>query len=360
MNKQLKIGFFVLVPISVVLLIMIMILSYFEEPEVEVVTVPQSGLSNSVFVSQNMSYMSNEALTTEHPFTTVPYTVDVMDSSKASVDGGTVYTWGDYYLYLSEIPLADDLEPTIKTQLCDILLYGSSPENISIEEFITQSGYVNGFSATYHGYKLTLEVENGTDITTYLLLYELCFDEIVYADSPSKLIVGAMTPVYSTDSLASCKMLIDAVVHTFYYDASLAKKIENRKRLEEHVTQQESSDYIEPVQPFEPVDELIPEVEEESAEEGIDAPVTGEKEISRSVLISDSNGTVTVEWEPSDVSADVILTSIDKSVQVAPAETAPGEVVFSVEDFESGVYIVTVSGDEPLSDVSAIFQKKSE
>lgn len=197
---------------------------------------PESGLSDSIFDSQNGSYAENEELPYNRALKYSPYSIDVPSDVSADVEDGTSYTISSSdYAFVTEYAKKDkDNRPTIiSKQLGKAYIMDLSLEHCIMEEVASEEGFLNGNAMHYYGYKAQFANKDNAGYIVYIMGYEvdLTEDMSVY--------FAISTKTATTEALNIYKKWLDAMAMTLRYDSAVADAIEEQKALEEQETLEE-------------------------------------------------------------------------------------------------------------------------
>lgn len=229
MDKKVKIRIIVCGVLSVLCLAFFIVLGFFTMPEVVVVDLPSSELSQSVFDSQNMFYEEVDGYSVINSFQNVPYTISTVNGPKASFGYGNTYKYEPYYFYYSEIKQEDVLEEALKAELTDVLLLSAEPSDTTIRVLSEENGYLNGCHASFYVLELNAKKEN-LQTTAYMCLYRLHFDESIY-ETEWDMLVGCMTEgAYTTNNLSNLQIFAKSAISTLKYDKALDEIIKKRDK----------------------------------------------------------------------------------------------------------------------------------
>lgn len=348
MTKKQKLALTIIVSLIVVLLIFIWILNLFAKNTPDPVEYPAGNLSDSIFESQNNVYTPSQNYGLTHTFSLIPYSIDTVDAECAKIDTGAVYVSGSAYFFYSEIDKGANMGDCVKSQFSQVLEYGAEPDTCNIEVLLTETGFINGFTAEYQ--VLHLSVPSSTSESgfkdAYMVLYRLEIDDGDEYPDNYDMIIGVGTQALSTETLAMCKALLDEDVLTIQYDSKLAKQLI------------ESMDVSEETEAVEAVEEteLLEEGTEESSEtsDGDDAGELVNEEVNENdyktmgILLKQNykDLTVVVDWTNMEETPTLVFCDVREESVYNPETTMDGRVVFHVGEIEGGVYMVKILGWE--------------
>ena len=322
-----KLALIFFVTICIMLLVLLGLLNYVEADVPEEIIYPKSGLSESLFVSQNMKYTPDEKLTKEHHFSLVPYMFDVPEVDAAKVDTGSLYGISDgLYLYATEYAKDKPIDIIMREQLSKVVLIDFDKNLSSIENLVLEKGYVNGFKAEYRIDCIT--TSNGEEYkNAYILGYNLLLEEFDY-----NMYVGIATLNESTELYKLSKQWVDVILGTYQFDEALDEKM---KRAEREALEKENK---------------IKEQEKEEVDkqqELIDKYDTSSKFKEMLVPINEAYDSATLYfyWTNDKMPLDLTLYNPDKSASYKPTMNKDGEARFDIRKAEVGKWVLSISGD---------------
>lgn len=356
-NKTKKILIGLIVGICVMGIVVIVLGIFKKEPEV-VISAPKCTLSESIFDSQNTTYVQEESFTKVHNFTGVPYTIDTVMVDGVSIGNGYVYTAANYYLYYSEMNKDESVSDIVKAELSQVLSFGVAPEDCTIETLESGKGYVNGFAAEYRVEHINVPGAGVPD--AYVILYHLSVSDDDELEDTRDIILGAMTTVYSNETMNDCKGLLDVDIFTIQYSEDLAKALLRAKKNEQ--LDAENAEIVEDVavDSTEIVSEDLTEETTEmhegemaSAEEpnalidenGV-VETDSDEQVLAVLLKNDYEDlTIAVSWENNEIFPSLSMEVERDGVveEVKPDITMNGTATFHVGSLNSGVYMVNVT-----------------
>ena len=213
MKKSTKVVLIFSSIILVFFLVLIGIISYFEKLQPEEIVYPGSGLSGSIFDTQNTTYTPNASFPEVYGYKNVPYLLDVPASNKASVGDGTTYRLNNgLYIYTSEFPFNTDIDYTLSHELGKTLMLDCNDDMTIVETMKEEIGYRNGFGIVYDC--KNMYISNGEQtIKAILLTY--------YVELPEEdedVLIGVIATVESNEAIRQMKDVLDAELATFRYD----------------------------------------------------------------------------------------------------------------------------------------------
>lgn len=185
-----------------------------------VLTFPSSGLSGSIFESQNSSYTANEALPFTHEVMAVANRIDVPSQTKAEVDSGVSYMINETdYAFITEYTEEDNLPTLVAMQLGKAYVMEISLDNCAMQEYLTEEGFLNGNKLVYHCYAAQFanaDMTNGT--YAYIMGYEY-----TTADN-NRLFMAVSTVSSDNEYLMWLKgTYLDAMAYSYRFDEELDK-----------------------------------------------------------------------------------------------------------------------------------------
>ena len=193
---------------------------------------PESGLSQSIFDSQNMKYEGNNSLTETHYFQKSPYKIDMLDTDAAKVsEYGVVYEISDsMYFYVTEYEKGTNLETTIRSELSKAVMVDANADMTAIDNYVYDEGYLNGFKSDY--YINAMAVTNGSrNVSVYLTGYSMTITDET-KDYGWKMFICVMTASSDTETYANAKGMLDAVIKTYQYDSDTDNYLYNERASE--------------------------------------------------------------------------------------------------------------------------------
>lgn len=241
MGKKSKILIIIAIPVLILLIVLYMVLCSLYVPKQVPLVYPESGLSESLFVSQNNEYTENENLPNCHSFKTVPYKIDMFTGAGAEVGSGTIYSAEfseGVYCYLAEYSDEDSLQQIIGEQFPKAILIDYVDSMTSVTNIMSEYGYINGFTANYQVDQIS--VSNGKQRSMSCLLgYALDLE----GDYEGKnLFVSVGTTVQSSEAFSVCKEVLDTLMTTLRFDNALKDEQDRAARLAEQEAALETDD----------------------------------------------------------------------------------------------------------------------
>lgn len=330
LNKSQKIAIMILAPVIVVLLIIVLVLGVFKKPEPVTVEYPHGSLSDSIFASQNMQYIPNEAFSRVHTFDLIPYTIDTVDAECATVDTGSVYVSGNHYFLYSQVPKETNTKDILKEQFSQILEYGSMPSESTVDVLLSERGFIDGFTAEYQLDHMA--VSSGDEINdAYIVLYRLEVDDDDELEDNYDILVGVVTNEFTTESLAGCLNVLDLNVYTIQYNSTKAQEL---------------------LRNMEPETEEVTETPEEEPE-AVDTEMGGGQLVNETVtedfktmgILLKKNYydlSIEVQWTNLEATPSLVFSDVKEEHTFVPTMTEKGKVRFDVGSIEGGVYMVKI------------------
>lgn len=252
MTKKEKALLGILIPLAVILFILYSLVNQYKISQRSVLVYPEGNLSDSLFVSQNNTYTANDSLPNKTAFQNLPYYIDLPEGTFAKVGQGSIVQLNDsIYVYISEYSQGD-AETVLLSEFPSALLIDYDPLYTYSQRLKDQSGYINGFSASYLFDMIS--VSNGVLVkTAYLAAYDLYDAE----EEGNHIVVSVITTDIDSGSFANAKLILDTITYTVRYDQKLSnaqekgRTEENDKEetageeshSEENDTQKSSKDY---------------------------------------------------------------------------------------------------------------------
>lgn len=375
MSKRLKLALCILIPVAIIIAIIYFVLGFYVEEEPEVIVYPESGLSASIFDSQNTQYVPNESFSVAHSFSHMPYTIDTVPADGATIDTGSVYAAGDYYFFYSEIPKEQTMSECIRTQFSKVLKYDADDSSSTIETVKTGTGFLNGFAIEYHVEHLNVPQAEGAK-DAYIIAYRLTIsDDDGYPDDYD-LIVATATVNLSNATLNACKELLDADVLTIQYDSTLANQlIDEKERADRKAAQEAEENGITEEAPPEseipeasieemPVDEAAVEegtivedtVPDQTEDISSDPPVYASSEPTVSTVSDGSDSktmgvllkkdyndlSIIINWTNAGYTPQLTFSDVNGATEYQAESCSNGSALFHVGSVKAGVYIVNI------------------
>lgn len=343
LNKKQKIAVMILAPVIVVLII---ILSILKKPEQVVVEYPHGSLSDSIFDSQNMQYIQQDAFSKLHEFELIPYTIDTIDADCATVDTGSVYVSGNHYFMYSQVPKETSTKDILKEQFSQILEYGSSPSESTVDVLLSEKGFIDGFLAEYQLDHMA--VSSGDEISdAYIVLYRLEVDDDDELKDEYDIIVAVVTNEFTTEALAGCLKALDLNVFTIQYSEAMARELLKKVEAEE-VTE---------------LPEETPTVEDTETGGGqlVNETVTEDFKTMGILLKKNyADLSIEVQWTNLEETPSLVFSDVKEEHSFVPSVTEPGKVRFDVGSIEGGVYMVKIKNYADAGSFSSTLIENTE
>jgi hypothetical protein len=135
-------------------------------------TPPESGLSRSVFVQQNTTYMQYDDMPLTYNFGSISYQCSVPDWVRVTMGCGMVFMSDDHYKYIHVTDSkANEINQTLNNELSYCIM---SDADVTQTEFVTRAsdkGFYNGYEMLYSAQEMTVKNSSGKSKTFYLLSY---------------------------------------------------------------------------------------------------------------------------------------------------------------------------------------------
>ena len=379
MTKEIKRQLIILTVLAVLLGIFILFLGLFKTPDLKELVIPAGNLSNSLFDSQNTTYVANDSYPGKYLCSYIPYSIDTVNVDGAVVDTSIVYPAGSYYFYYSEVKKEEKTSNCVGRQFAKVLNFDYDPEQVLVETMQTESGFINGFGAEYQVVHLRVPGSDGKDRDAYLTTYRLSIVDSETYD----LIIGVATGTLSSESLEGAKQLLDSIIPTVQFDKNLnkeltdaaekaqreaeeeAKKSTNEaeeqakeqqdllSKMNDTYAQNSSSDNAESpsqtipgnVQSQSPVTDSTRQL---ITDEARTADAGGDSKTLGILLKSDyANLIINVKWtNVGNSPSSIILMDSAGQTTYKPESIGNGMAVFNMGETKAGVYIVKVTGYE--------------
>lgn len=254
MDKTSKVISIILAVVAVILFGVYIFLNNVNKTIPKELVYPESGLSQSIFDSQNTKYRQIDNYTRTDTFTMCPYSYDIADADMARVsDYGRIYKVSDsMYFYTTEYKKEENIDTIMRNELSQAVMVDSNKEMTAVDNIIHDEGYLNGFKADYLIDSMT--VTNGTrTVCVYITGYILTITD-KEDDHGYRMFVGVMSGGNDTDTYAAGKEIVDSVIGTYRFSdevqnnlvaqeqAAAAAEEEKRQQAQENGTT-----YIPPV-----------------------------------------------------------------------------------------------------------------
>ena len=230
MKKTEKAAMIILIPLLIILFILYSLINQYKISQRSVLVYPEGTLSDSLFVSQNNTYTANDSFPNKTAFRRVPYYIDLPSGTLASVGQGSIVQLSDsIYVFISEYEQGD-AESVILSEFPSALLIDYDPLYTYSQRLKEQTGYINGFSASYIFDMIS--VSNGTAVkTAYLAAYDL--SGVEDEESQNHIVVSVITTNIDSGSFAHIKLILDTITLTVRYDQKLSMEQEKSRKTEE-------------------------------------------------------------------------------------------------------------------------------
>lgn len=333
MKKSSKVILIISGVIMALLLILVGIISYFEKLQPEEITYPGSGLSGSIFDTQNTEYTPNASFPLIHEYDDVPYYLDVPQSNKAQVGEGTTYKMNNnIYVYTSEFPFNTDIDYTLSQHLSKVLMLDSDENMTILETQKEEVGYRNGFGVVYD--VKNMYVSNGVNsIKAVVMTY--------YVELPEEtkdVLIGVISTVESNDAIRYMKDVLDAEFATFRYDEDREKEISQRMEKEDRAEKQALEEAEKEIAAAKKAEE---EAEKEAEKELAKLTTTSDVDI----VLDDFYNTLNlkISWSNKDSVQSIILISPDET-NYEPVSLESREATFVIPNAQSGKWIARITG----------------
>jgi len=220
-------GLWICISFCIVFFILSRIAGNVDDGKPSPIAYPDSELSDDLFVSQNIDYVENESLTETYGFMDVPFVIDLHDGKTADIEEGhLVYTDEGITFFSTQVEKGENIHDAILEQYPAAVNMHYSKKASYIQTAMTDTGYINGFYATY--FIDHLLVSTGVQIdakNAYVVGYII--DPGVEYDY--YIVLSFATTIESSEALSICKELLDLVTVTLRYDDDLDRE-QIRKR----------------------------------------------------------------------------------------------------------------------------------
>lgn len=320
--------------ILAILLILVLIISYFEKLQPEEITYPGSGLSGSIFDTQNTTYTPNASFTEVYGYKNVPYLLDVPASNKAQVGEGTTYRLNNgLYIYTSEFPFNIDIDYTLSSQLGKTLMLDCDENMTMVETMKEEIGYRNGFGVVYDC--KNMYISNGVDtIKAVLLTY--------YVELPEEeedVLIGVISTIESNEVIRTMKDVLDAELATFRYDEKHLDEITKRMKDEAQDAAKAEKDAQKAEQKA-----LEEQAKAEKAEEEALKQLTTTSDVEIELEDYYDILELKLKWSNKDAVQSILMIAPDGESTYEPIELKEREATFNIKNAENGTWIARVTG----------------
>lgn len=222
-------GLWICISFCIIFFILARIAGNVDDGKPSPITYPVSNLSDDLFVSQNKDYVKNESLTETYGFMDVPFVIDLHDGKPADIEEGhLVYADEGITFFSTQVEKSENVHDAILEQYPSAVNMHYSKNASYIQTAMTDTGYVNGFYATY--FIDHLLVSTGVQIdakNAYVIGYII--DPGVEYDY--YIVLSFATTIETSEALNVCKELLDLITVTLRYDKDLDRE-QTRKREE--------------------------------------------------------------------------------------------------------------------------------
>ncbi len=334
MKKSTKVVLIFSSIILVFLLVLVGIISYFEKLQPEEIVYPGSGLSGSIFDTQNTTYTPNASFPQTYGYKNVPYLLDVPASNKASVGDGITFRLNNgLYIYTSEFPFNTDIDYTLSTQLGKTLMLDCNDDMTIVETMKEEIGYRNGFGILYDC--KNMYISNGEQtIKAILLTY--------YVELPEEdedVLIGVIATVETNEAIRQMKDVLDAELATFRYDEEYLKDINKRKEDEQREEQKKED---EARREQERTESELAEMERAEAEAL--AAMTTTSDVTFDLDETYDTLSLNLKWTATDAVQAIVVISPDGSTSYDPTQLLPREATFTIPHAMAGTWTARVTG----------------
>lgn len=374
MKKSAKVAIIILSIVAVILTIIYILLSAVNKTIPQELIYPQSGLSQSIFESQNMKYTPTSGFNAVHMYEHSPYQFDIAECDSAKIgSGGTVYKLTDsMYVYTTEYDKELATEDIIKAELSKAIMIDSDDTMTVLDNYVYAQGYINGFKADYHIDCLTVSNGNRT-ASAYLTGYTLTITDEDY-DHGYKMFLGIVTATKDTETFQTAKDLLDTLMATYQFNEELEESIVREEiaaeKDAERAEREAQEDALDQAAKEEKWDETVVSTDGSSSDMASQSTTTvaptnsttstpgttTEPTEDESVIPKYKEMTVTMEQDYTNVSlyyyytntaedVQVVLYNPDKTKEYKPISNTDGTILFQLEEVKAGKWIVGISGD---------------
>jgi len=343
MTKRTKIIVGILAIFLILLVALYWLVDAVYVPEKEQIVFPQSELADSVFVAQNNTYVENESLKNTHSFETIPYLVDVPEGNGAKIGTGTVYQVSDsYFVYVSEYTDQYAVQDVIASQFPVALLINYVPESTKITVNSQDSGYINGFKASYVADQLYV-TDGVTDKNAIVIGYSLDIPEGTYYGN--HMLIAVCTTNDTTEAADACAAILSTVIKTVRYDQALDNELV--RAAEEKKAQEEAA-----------LEDAVNERAIEGEDVAEDDPATtivGDEIIeSVPIVVTDDYETfnLRVDWTQNNPNAILEFFFLDGLTFASPVESSTYGCTFILSNVTSGTYTLRIKNYKECGEIT--------
>lgn len=382
MSKKIKVYIIIFSILTIILGVFVAMIAIRENGEKNLVDYPSGSLSDSIFDSQNPTYVPNDSLPTAKSFSHIPYTIDTLDKDGVTVDTGTIYSINDnQYLFYSEILKGDDAVSELAYQFAQVLEYNVDDDDVTYSLIKEETGYINGFAATFDIIKVSVPGDNAEKsaiIEAYTLVMPDQDDfEVLYDMS-----VCAVSTIEDTDMLSQCQQLAVIDIGTIQYSESLKKQmIEDLEKLEknsdlqttgeeteatEEIAEPETENIEAPTESIEENDDMEEIVINNDSASSDDNNSGDESSDTNSVSLDDTNSkkmalhlkqgynnlTLGITWSNTSESPVIEVKSPDGSQTYSATDVSNGKCSVIIGQASAGVYVVRIGNYEACGEFS--------
>lgn len=182
--------------------------AYAKSAEPEVVY-PPSGLSDSIFELQNMTYEPVSGFTEVYSFEELPLTADAAPGNEARVGGATVRANNGFFFLYAAPKDGEDTEEVLKASLTGIFSPNADPLATTVTQLDGADGNLHGCHAAYRLYSIvTADGRKGS-----ACLYRLKVGE-TFGEVGGEVILGCASTQGDTQGLANLQGFARAMVGT--------------------------------------------------------------------------------------------------------------------------------------------------
>lgn len=210
------------VSLSVVFFALSRIAGNAEDGKPATITYPKSGLSDDLFVSQNIDYVKNESLAKKYGFIDIPFVVDLYDGKTADIEEGhLVYIDEEIVFFSTQVLKTDNAHAAILNQYPAVVNMNYVRNASYIQTAMTDTGYINGFYATYFIDHLLISTGVKADATNAYVVGYIIDPGVEY---DYHIVLSFATTLETSEALGVCKELLELVAVTLRYDDKLDKE----------------------------------------------------------------------------------------------------------------------------------------
>ncbi len=317
--------------------IMLVLVKQYNANQIDV-TIPIGNLSDSLFVSQNTSYIESKSLVESMAMNYVPYYIDVPEAVSGTVGKATVYNINDTFMYyVSEVGKGEKYHDILLNEFSKAVLMNSNADYSSVTSLTVEAGYLNGYTVEY--FVDALKISDGLDIKQMYAVGYL----VTIPDYDCNIVVATLTNSYSTEALALCQSTSQDALYTLRYEEKLIEELVVVGELTEEETGDDEGDNTQSAPEGENESETV--VETPSSE--LPSIPEGAENVAERVWIDSATDLVfELSWENTNVMMDVKLYVPSHVYYFEPTNVEVGKITFEPGVVSEGEYILEIYGKD--------------